>query len=501
MPCIRDRRGRAWIANADPGDDAMKPSAGASSERPPCRACGSAPRGARSSSAGTVAERTDLGDPGVVPVPVDRPLRVFVSFAPADRELKDELLKHMAVLQRIGKVEPWSVDDVRAGGSWRQEVEAALAQADTALLLLSADFLSSDFLQDVEVPKLFDRRTNEGLHVIPVVLRTCPWEFHPWIRELKPLPLTGKAIAAHQGDERDQVLTQIAVEIAKGTENAASEEPEPNAEPLLACGVPWITLTHNVSLRAQATGRNVAPISYQFSARPVSPLNSTKATLQDALEKSVQVYDTHDYGRVAHWPRPLTFGQSEVVSDGGLVWRHSYEETVNACGEEQFYAAAKPLVLAYERAAFWDNDAVAVDFGMMAFDLCLFVRVALLTISNISLLAPHGSSDVMVTASLATRRPLAAHFSHRIKSTGSRSGTFSGGFIGGEPTVVPSSAVLYTGFIANAAKAMLDGIANEFTLEPSEFSRSRTAFLSIDADSVGRLVEQLRPPGSWPGFR
>lgn len=144
-----------------------------------------------------------------VSAPSDRPLRLFVSFAPADRELKDELLKHLSVLQRLGKVEPWSVDQVRAGGDWRHDVETALAQADVALLLVSADFLASEFLQDVEVPRLFDRRAKEGLHIIPLIMQACSWELHAWIARLKPMPANGKPIASVTKDRRNRALTEV----------------------------------------------------------------------------------------------------------------------------------------------------------------------------------------------------------------------------------------------------------------------------------------------------
>jgi hypothetical protein len=147
--------------------------------------------------------------PGVPSLP-DRPLRLFVSFAPADRDLKDALLKHLSVLQRFGGMEVWSADRVRPGDDWRREVEDALASTDLALLLLSSDFLASDFLQDQEVPKLFERREKQGLLVVPIILRSCLWEMHPWLSRLSPLPADRRALASHDGDERDRAMTDVA---------------------------------------------------------------------------------------------------------------------------------------------------------------------------------------------------------------------------------------------------------------------------------------------------
>jgi TIR domain len=150
-----------------------------------------------------------------VPKPEDRSLRVFVSYAPEDSAFANELLKHLRFLERHGQIDTWSLDRVRAGSDWRREVREALERAHVALLLLSIDFLVSDFIQDVEVPNMLERRASQGLVVIPVLLRTCLWEVEPRVGNIKPLPASGKAIAAHEGDARDQVMTEVAKEIVR----------------------------------------------------------------------------------------------------------------------------------------------------------------------------------------------------------------------------------------------------------------------------------------------
>jgi eukaryotic-like serine/threonine-protein kinase len=161
----------------------------------------------------------------------DRPLRLFVSFAPEDRDLKDDLLKHLAVLQRPRKIDVWSVDRVGPGEDWRRELDAALAQADVALLLVSVHLLFSDFLSDVEVPALFERRARDGLRIIPVLLGTCLWQQHPWIGQLKPTPADGIAIAAHSGDARNQSMTEVAAEVSRLVIQKRVSTVQPNNSP------------------------------------------------------------------------------------------------------------------------------------------------------------------------------------------------------------------------------------------------------------------------------
>lgn len=144
-----------------------------------------------------------------------RPVRVLISFSPVDRALEEQLVRHLHVLVRFAGIDLWTADRVRAGEDWREAFDAALERADVALLLMSADFLASDLVQDVEVPKLLRRREESGLKVIPVLLRSCLWHAHPWLGGLSPLPGGDRAIASLQGDDRDRALMGIAAEVAR----------------------------------------------------------------------------------------------------------------------------------------------------------------------------------------------------------------------------------------------------------------------------------------------
>src|SRR5690349_7201909 len=146
----------------------------------------------------------------------DPKLRLLVrhSDSSKDRALAKELLDHLRPLQRFANLDVWSDARLRAGDETRREIDRAIGQADLALLLLSADFFAADTLLDVEVPKLMEKHRHGSLKVVPVLLRSCLWEAHPWLAELHPLPRDGKPSASHQGDDRDRVLTELVKEIS-----------------------------------------------------------------------------------------------------------------------------------------------------------------------------------------------------------------------------------------------------------------------------------------------
>jgi len=144
----------------------------------------------------------------------DSHLRLLVrhSGSANDDTLARPLLDHLRPLRRIG-LDVWSDDRIRAGDEPRRELDRAIETADVALLLLSADFLASDFIQDVEMPLLFARHREGKLRVVPILLRACTWEVDSWLRELQPLPRGGKAIGSLAIDARDEAWTEIVREI------------------------------------------------------------------------------------------------------------------------------------------------------------------------------------------------------------------------------------------------------------------------------------------------
>ncbi len=145
----------------------------------------------------------------------DPKLRLLVrhSAAAQDVALAGELLRHLEVVQRFAGVDIWTDARIRAGDDTRQEIQRAIEQADVALLLLSADFFASDGLVEVDVPQFLERHRAGKLRVIPVLLRSCLWEVHPWLNALHPLPKGEKSIGSFSSQERDHVLKEVVKEI------------------------------------------------------------------------------------------------------------------------------------------------------------------------------------------------------------------------------------------------------------------------------------------------
>jgi len=102
-------------------------------------------------------------------------VNVFFCHAPQDEELRRKLETHLALLERGGAVASWNSGAVGAGADGRAEIERQMDRADIILLLVSADFLASDQLYDVQLQRALARR-RAGSTVLGILLRPCDWE-------------------------------------------------------------------------------------------------------------------------------------------------------------------------------------------------------------------------------------------------------------------------------------------------------------------------------------
>jgi hypothetical protein len=108
-------------------------------------------------------------------MPERTPVNVFFCYAPQDEDLRAELETHLALLKRQGFVRSWSARALGAGEAWRAASDQRLEEADMILLLVSADFLASDDLYEVELRRALERHRTERTRLISIILRPCDY--------------------------------------------------------------------------------------------------------------------------------------------------------------------------------------------------------------------------------------------------------------------------------------------------------------------------------------
>jgi hypothetical protein len=99
------------------------------------------------------------------------PKKVFISYSHADSAYLQRILVHLRPLERAGLIDPWSDTRLHAGDRWREEIRAGLEKAGAAILLISADFLASEFIATDELPPLLHAAEERGTRIIPIILK------------------------------------------------------------------------------------------------------------------------------------------------------------------------------------------------------------------------------------------------------------------------------------------------------------------------------------------
>lgn len=138
---------------------------------------------------------------------------VFISYSRRDEAEKNKLVSHLGVLQQTGLVSLWNDDYIKAGEDWDNQIKQIIAQAKIAVLLVTANFLNSEFILSHEIPELLRRRQSEGLVVLPVIARACAWRAVDWLQQMGVRPKNGRPVWADGGVLVDENLSLVAEEI------------------------------------------------------------------------------------------------------------------------------------------------------------------------------------------------------------------------------------------------------------------------------------------------
>lgn len=134
------------------------------------------------------------------------PVRVFCSYSHKDERFRERLETELRLLSRERATLEWQDRMIRPGEEWREEIREQLNQAAVIILLVTPDFLASDFIHDEELLRALQRHERGDARVIPVIVRPCAWQRSP-IARLQALPKDAKAITTWSN--RDSAWTDV----------------------------------------------------------------------------------------------------------------------------------------------------------------------------------------------------------------------------------------------------------------------------------------------------
>jgi two-component system, OmpR family, response regulator MprA len=152
-------------------------------------------------------------------------IKVFYSYAQEDEKLRKKLEKQLILLRRQEYITDWHDRMISPGTDRIKEIDNYLRAAQIILLLVSPDFIASDYCYSIEVDQAMKNHQSGGARVIPVILRPVNWHQTPF-GKLQALPPDGKPITGRSWHNQDEAFFTIAEGIRKAVEELSAISPK-----------------------------------------------------------------------------------------------------------------------------------------------------------------------------------------------------------------------------------------------------------------------------------
>jgi hypothetical protein len=144
------------------------------------------------------------------PIPTDT-IDVFYVYSHKDKRLLGKLITHLTMLKRRTVIRDWYDLEMTAGTEWRKQLDHHLNTARVILLLVSADFLASDYCYDIEMKRAVERHDRGETRVIPVLLKPVHgWKDAPF-GKLQATPTNGRPVT--DWPNREKAFADVAAHI------------------------------------------------------------------------------------------------------------------------------------------------------------------------------------------------------------------------------------------------------------------------------------------------
>ncbi len=162
---------------------------------------------------------------------MSEPPKIFVSYSRRDRTWLERLQVHLSPLESDGVIDLWDDTEIKAGDDWEAEIEQALAEAKAAVLLISADYLASDFIRDRELQPLLEAAKGEGLLILSVILSPSRFKRMKSLSAFQAVNNPDRPLISLERWEQEQVFDRVAESIEKALTGVG--EPDPQSAQIL----------------------------------------------------------------------------------------------------------------------------------------------------------------------------------------------------------------------------------------------------------------------------
>ncbi|MCT8341238.1 TIR domain-containing protein [Flavobacteriaceae bacterium TK19130] len=141
--------------------------------------------------------------------------KIFISYSHKDSEWLKKIQTHLKVLLHNDKdFEVWDDTKIKAGDNWKLEIEKALQDSGIAILIISTDFLASDFIRSDELPTILRNAKENGTRILPVIVRPCMFTKDKNLAEFQSVNAPEKALSTLKDSQQEIELVQLAENVS-----------------------------------------------------------------------------------------------------------------------------------------------------------------------------------------------------------------------------------------------------------------------------------------------
>lgn len=251
------------------------------------------------------------------------PLEVFCCYAREDQVMLEHLKKHLTPLQRQGQITIWSDTNLNAGVEWEKELHQHLESADLILLLISPDFMASDYCYSIEMGRAIVRQNEGSAQVIPILLRSTFWQ-NASFAKLQIIPTNANPVI--NWPDRDDAFHDITMHISRVIVDLQTRR---------QLFTDQVEKIRSLTNRASYTGLAMTNKNLTRLERYVLSLNSTKARETAVLcLKEVLCVDIDPRSPRIREIRQKIMNAIKVLvpKDLGIFFQDSEMEYLDLCG-------------------------------------------------------------------------------------------------------------------------------------------------------------------------
>lgn len=139
--------------------------------------------------------------------------QVFICYSHVDSEWLGRLKTHLKPFERDSVIQVWDDTRIATGDDWLSAIEAALESTKVAVLLVSPDFLASDFIAKKEIPHLLEAARSEGAIIMPIILKPCGFKRIPALSQFQSVNPPSRTLVEMNEGEQERFLLKLTEDI------------------------------------------------------------------------------------------------------------------------------------------------------------------------------------------------------------------------------------------------------------------------------------------------